>query len=262
MEISEIVDRIKTTPLSGLPPTERRHQLFILRLSKLEIFPAMVGRLNRGHTIEAVTDWFKAQDPQLQGDLADCLRSSLYTYINSLAIVMRRIRTQVVEAHPPSELLPKHIPTPSAPGYERILEFLRDKFENVHALDMLRYAYAIQQERVIEVRNLEKQLKLSLPHGTKAVALLKEIAAEVRKVETSEALLNLRMRQGALPGELDANPPAITLREVAVTQEFEDADKNLLRDITRKVLDLIDDEAARGQYSNRLEPDAGPAQGA
>jgi hypothetical protein len=258
METQEIISQLRTQPMYGLDLRARRHRMFALRLSKLQVFNQIVDRLNHGQSVSRVTDWFQQLEPKLQEDLLGCARLSVATYIQSLSFVMKQLRSRVAESHPRAQILPKGAPPPDR--YQDVEAYLTGKIENRHSMATLQASFELQYQRVLTICKLEDELKVQLPQGNKAVQILTQIGAEIRKTEVAERMLDERARL-RIPWEAEAKPSVITLSEVAEALEFDDADKNLLRDATTKVIDLIRDEASLGQYKNRLEPDEAGAAG-
>lgn len=253
MEINEIVGELKSQPLHGLNPTERRYQLFVIKLSRVPVFREMVERFIKGHSATTVTAWFMALTPEQRGELAECGRPTCYVYISALHFVMRRIRTKVVERQAKNlVLLPKGAPPDK---YGLVEDYLTGKLENREAMAMLQASFEIQYRRVRAMCELEDRLKMTLPLGHKEVRTLAAIAAEVRKLHLGEKMLDKGF-------DFDIKPIAPTLPAIIAAQELDTADKNLLRDATLKVIDLVRQEAGIGQYaSTELEPDAGRTEG-
>ena len=144
----------------------------------------------------------------------------------------------------------KGMPDPA--GADHISKVLTEALEKVNAMTILKYAFALQQQRVIELMEIEKKAKVPFPHTNKAIELLKDIAAEIRKVELGEAYL----RKGGMgwgspfPGELVPKEPVLS-PEVQAVAELPEVEQNLVRDTASKIIDLIQMEAKCGPYSSR-----------
>ena len=80
-------------------------------------------------------------------------------------------------------------PEMSQKNVTRIWKVVSDAVRKLESETMLKYSFMVQLARVTRIEELEERTGLPYPGMDKAVRVLKEIAAEVRKVEVGEQYL-------------------------------------------------------------------------
>lgn len=116
---------------------------------------------------------------------------------------------------------------------------------------MLKHCYVIQLSRVQQMLEFEQKTKFLMPDGHKNLVVLKDIAAEIRKLEIGEQWM--KGKAGAMP---DAGPyPGGLLPHGQTEQQggqddfarrfasFGDVDRRLMQEATSRVIDMIQEEA-------------------
>ena len=246
-----------------MPLPERRRYLKIARLSRLPLWPEIVHRLCRGQSTFEVASWVMSQPAQLRGDVDtyDTARN----YLSALATEIRNIQTHEVPDTSLKELgdegreLSNKFDEQLRRATENNRLYLTQSVMNMRTMDKLNYVWSIQNERVMDLQEMEKKLKMPLPHGNKTVELLAKIAAMMGRIEMGQDYLDRRMKLGMTFD--DSAPPDVQLEETRIVSQMDPTDKNIIRDVTAKIIDLIEHEGSFGQYKRRLEPDAERTEG-
>ena len=265
MDIKEVVGAIASTPMLKLSLRERRAHLWISKLRKVPLFTQILDRMVKKESVHQTARWVHEQPDGMKGELAGCSVETIRGYLNCLNVEVNRARTHVVRLelsdvrrataheHLQAKVSAAVKGKPDLDGFGDIQLYVTQEIHKLDAATMLRYAFVIQQERVRELRDFEKKTKMPMPFGNKTMEVLMEIAAEIRKVELGEAYL--RSRGGPpcgspFPGGPVAHESALS-PEVQKIAQMSDVDKNLTRDATTKIIDLIQMETKSGPYSCR-----------
>src|SRR6266851_1152279 len=112
------------------------------------------------------------------------------------------------------------------------------------------------------LRKMENQMNLLMPDGWKNIAVLKDIAAEVRKCEVGEQWMRGKAGAaygGPYPGGLLPHPEAPEKELSPMAQrlsQLDAIDRNLIRAATSHVMELIQEEISAGSKTKGLEADA------
>jgi hypothetical protein len=187
-----------TVDLSGkkvITIRERRERFWIAKLERLPCFELMVKRLVDGKSVSSVAHW--ARSLGMDCELKDAGFETWRKYINALSI---RIRINL-ETRP--EIKPKAVraiiedvkanadayDVPLSENGRKLWRLVEKAVKELDSEKMLKYVFVIQQRRVEKILGLEEKTGLLLPDGHKNVAILKSIAAEVRKLELGELAL-------------------------------------------------------------------------
>jgi hypothetical protein len=244
--------------------TERRHTLRILQLRTAPQFNELVKMLSRGKSVWSTVDWF--QRFENRGEMSGCTFETARLAMTSLNLA---VKAQLAKLPPRPEVkeiftnvitaLVKESTVPTV--IEEMEKTVVAEVEKMEAAKVLKYGITLQLERIKEMRELEKRLKMIMPMGNNLLRLLKDLADALRKCEMSEfAMKKAGVGLGdPFNAEMTQGERAM-LPEVKVVAEMPEAEKNLVRDATAKVIDLIKHVGKRGQYSTRLETDGGGAE--
>jgi len=178
---------------------ERREKLWIANLRRLPCFEQLVKKVVEGQSVTSVTKWLHGLG------VAGETRSyhTLGQYVTALSIRVKRNVAQVerkdvtplafkmvmqeFEAQDDSVL--DDDPEMSQKNVTRIWKVVSDAVRKLESETMLKYCFMVQLARVTRIEELEERTGLPYPGMDKAVRVLKEIAAEVRKVEVGEQYL-------------------------------------------------------------------------
>lgn len=141
-------------------------------------------------------------------------------------------------------------PTPSD-----IEQALTKEIENLDAISMLRFCFAIQKERVMQLRQLERTTNVTFPFGSKHLQVLKEIASELWRVQAGQALLRSKNSWPVNMGQAERAPIDL-LPEVQEISALDPIDQNLIREALDKTVDLLHQQAGIGEYARRVEAES------
>ena len=207
---------------------ERRDRLWIAKLERLPCFSQMVKKLVDGQNVSSVARW--AQSLAMDCELKDAGLETWRKYINALSI---RIRIKM-EARP--EIKPKAVKEiiedvkASADAYDvpltengrRLWRLVEHAAKELDSEKMLKYVFVIQQKRVEEILATERKMGLLMPEGYKNLAVLKDVATEVMKLELGQIAMRgknpptYRALSDAVFRQQEANsmPPPTGIRDV------------------------------------------------
>jgi hypothetical protein len=255
---------VRDKPIREMSLAERREYLWMLRLRELPQFRQIVWKLSHGESTTAVTEWFMAQPDR--GEMAGCSFDAVHRYMRTAAAWVRRQaeavpRIDVTELHRTavSSQLNSRIATtikgvPEPMPWDEVSELVTEAVQNTNGQTALKYCFVIQQARVKSLRDMEAKMKMVLPHGNKAVEVLREIAADIRKYELAEAVLKKGSEafvSSLVPQE------SLLMPEVQEIAKMSEVDKNLTREATQRIIDLIQQEGRTGPYANRVIDERG-----
>ena len=250
MDSTEVVSELR----KPLPSNETEHRRIVLvrRLyNGTQLFPDILIRMRRTRQASATARWFMEQPPDKKGALATCGFLTVRGYIQALGELLDAMCTRTVRPTKRA-LMNGHAPViqtppPTEPGSVQqttIAIFLTAYLEALEAEKMAKYAWGVQQKRVVDMLDMEHKMKIAMPYGNNHMKVLCAIGAEVRKCE---------MQKHIIAGKLELNlagsdRPDITIEEVKMIQQLDPIDQNLMRDTMAKLIDLAIDEAGVGIY--------------
>lgn len=267
-----------------LTSDERDKLLFVCRVQRLPCYREIVRRLTLKHSVWAVATWLKEQN--LGGPAGRWTHHYWRKLLTPLAEQVRRAREKVVRKERAGKTLlipPKpeevqsvlaEVVTPQSQLRNAMPAATRDVWKHVEettqalrAESILKYAFMVQQARIVDIVESEKQMPpmmriLQADIGTKAINALREIGDSIRKLEIGEEWMRGKGGSSALP--YGGPYPGAVLPHGQAEQsdiargmaQFDAVDRNLIREATMNVLDMIDHEAAKLKAS-RLTFDAG-----
>ncbi len=252
---------------------ERRQDIWIAKLRRQNCFDRLVKKLVGGASVSRVTRWLHDLKPE--GELKNCSSETLRIYVTALAnrvkenmafvkrsnveplafrLVLREMEKQkgaVIDDDPPMSKAAK-----------KVLKEVSDAVKKLDAETMLKYAYMVQQGRVEMLLKMENQMNLLMPDGWKNIAVLKDIAAEVRKCEVGEQWMRGKAGAaygGPYPGGLLPHPEAPEKELSPMAQrlsQLDAIDRNLIRAATSHVMELIQEEIRASSHTKGLEGNA------
>ena len=247
-------------PLRNLPPKERQAYLFIMQLRRTPAFRELVAMLDRGKSVWATTDWFMAQPAQNRGSLANCSFETARKYINTLSLQMKTMadkvprrklhefRQQAFHARLETQTNAAILNQPEPKG--EMEQAISAELERSDVITMLKYCFAVQKERITQLRQLEKTANMIFPFGDKSMNVLQKIASALWHVQAGEALLRSKsawpINMGEVSRVIDLLP------EVKEVAELDPVDQNLIREAFNKTIDLLEQQAGIGQYAPRV----------
>jgi hypothetical protein len=246
-------------PLQGLTPRERQDFLFIMKLRRCAVFRELVHRLDSGKSTWSVTEWFVAQPDKSRGELASASFQSCYRYIRALEQQMRAVAAKVPRKHVDDfrqAAFRARVTTLAEaavqPGPEPtdIQKMLTAEIEKLDVETMLKFCFAVQKERVMQIRKLETTSNITLPFCDKSIDILRKISSALWQVQAGQSLL--RSKNAWLPDSSGQAERVIDLLpEVKEIAELDPVDQNLIREAFDKTIDLLQQEAGIGQYASR-----------
>jgi hypothetical protein len=249
---------------------QRRDDIWIAKLRRQNCFDQLVKKLVSGESAAAVGRWLHELNPE--GELKDCSEGTLRHYVSALAARVKA-NLSFMERKEIEPLACRFVmnefekqkegviaeEAPMSEAQKRIWKVVTDAVKKLDSETMLKYVFVLQQGRVEMLLKMENRMNLLMPDGWKNIAVLKDIAAEIRKYEVGEQYLK---GKGVLPyggpvqGGLVPHQDK-ELSEVAQTMsQFDETDRNLMRAATARVLELIQEEAGAGFKISELEDDA------
>jgi hypothetical protein len=235
---------------------DRRDDVWIAKLRRQNCFEVLVQKLTDGEPVTVVARWLHDLNPE--GELKDCSYETLRHYVGALGarvkanlkfierqdveplafrFVMNELQKQkvaVVDGEP--------VMTETA---KKIWKVVTDAVKHLDSQTMLKYCFLVQQQRVETLLKMEDQVKMLLPDGWKNLAVLKDIAAEYRKHEIGEQYLK---GKGVLPysspvqGGLVPHENKELSAVAQLMSQFDATDRNLMREATVRVIELIQEE--------------------
>ncbi len=250
------------SPFKGMSPQERRRHLIVLQLRRVPQFRELLHMLDRGKSVWATTEWFMAQENR--GELSTCTFATARRYIGILAEHMRAVADKVPRRNLSSfreraysARLTTLAEAAVQPGPEPsdIEKIITAEIEKLDAETALKFCFAIQKERVLQIRKLETTSNIAFPFADKSVDVLRRIASEMWRVQAGEALL--RSRNAWFTDTGDTRKPIDLLPVVREVAELDPTDQVLIREALDKTFDLLEQEAHIGQYSRRVETERG-----
>jgi hypothetical protein len=141
---------------------------------------------------------------------------------------------------------------------EEIKRVVSRAMSELDAMMILKFAFLIQKERVDEMRELEKKIKMPMKGGYKEIEVMKSIGAEIAKIEMGNTLMRLK---GAVPvpsfPSTDINPEKPKSKMVSAISKLSDVDRNLVRAAGTKIRQLILEVAGTEVTNSGLETSAG-----
>lgn len=257
------------TPLKGLSTKARQEALYVLRLSHTPQFRELIHKLDTGASVWSTATWFMEQ--KNRGDLTACKFNSAIRYIQCLksrmrAAVSKMSREQVEELrrmafnariHTFAEAAIVNPAAPPAPPLTYIERMLTAEIQRLDAITMMKYCFAIQQDRVERLRTLENTAGIQFPFGNKHVQILKEITSEFWRVQAGQAVLHSRNSWPMKDMGEAEQAPIDLLPEVREVTALDPVDQNLIREALTRTLDFLHQEAGFGQLASDVEADAG-----
>jgi hypothetical protein len=135
------------------------------------------------------------------------------------------------------------------PGnFERLQQTITKEFRSLTSELMLKYCFAVMQNHVEQMIEMQEKVSLPNPEFYKSVLALKEIAVEVRKHEMGERYLKgkLPMDNDSFLSETISHTPVGEMDDLTPrVSELDAVDRNLLREAGMRVIDLIREEVAQ-----------------
>lgn len=256
MTQGETEKRNHCKPAGAMAGRLRYEHSWIMKLRRIPQFPELVRRLVRGDTAWSVSKWL-ATCPA-RGELSGCSFETLRKYLTALAVRVREnadrtprlnlsdFEKAAVHAHLQAKVTAAVQDLPDPAGFDDLRKTVTEEAQKLDAATMLRYCFMIQQQRVMELRELEKKTKMPLPYGDRIVRTLMRIAAEIRKLELGEAVL----RKDRMSEERPFSGGPAPYKQTEPSEEWQafaqlDAvDRNLIRDATARAIDLIQREVS------------------
>lgn len=250
-------------PLHGLSARERRDYLFIAQLRRTPQFRELVSRLDRCQSVWKVTDWFMSQPNR--GNLSNCSFETARRYISVLWQRMKQttqniprtnlseFRERAFQAHQQTRTsaVVLNLPEPEPTDFDKAIT---EELTKADVVRMLQYCFAIQKERVKQLRQLEIASNITFPFGNNHLKVLGNLAMYISRVQATEAVLRSK---NAWPNAIDITPQkSELLPDVKAISELDPIDQNLIREALDRTLDLLQEEATVGQYKDRVETDA------
>lgn len=263
MDMKSVVGVFLSTPIAKLSLRERRAHLWIAKMRRVPLFTQILDRMVKKESVRQIARWVYEQPDGMKGELAGCSEETIRGYLNCLNVEVNRARAHVVRLdlkdvrkaavteHLNAKVSAAVKGLPDTDGFDDIQKYVTQQIQKLDAATMLRYCFMIQQQRVRELRELEKATKVLMPSGDKALRVLAEIAAQVWKVEAGEALLRAKNVWVKPLGEVPREVEPEVAEAMAEIAKLDRVDQNLIRDATIKVMDLIEQEAGVGQYRRR-----------
>lgn len=265
----------KLTGFARQRPTvrERRERLWIAKLKSLPCFEQLVAKLVEGQSVTSVTRWLHGLG--VDGELKNCGYHTLRQYVTALRFRVRenlahterkdveplafRTVMQEFERQKDAEIAEEPQLTEAS---KKIWKVVSEAVKKLDAETMLKYCFMVQQGRVEAMLAIENKMGLPLPDVYKNIAVLKDIATEIRKYEVGELWMKGKAGAaygGPYPGgflsragaqEKELSPIALRL------SELEPTDRNLIRAASERVVELIQEEMGTGSIAKVLEVDA------
>jgi len=184
MDIKDVVGEIGSTPICKLSLRERRAHLWIAKLRKVPLFPQILDRMVKKESVRQIAQWVYEQPDGMKGELAGGTVETIRGYLNCLNVEVNRARTHVVELdltdvrraavkeHLQAKVAAAVKGQPDPDGFKDVELYVTQQVERLDSAKLLKYTFIIQQQRVIEIRQLEKATKIPMPFGNKAVEVL------------------------------------------------------------------------------------------
>ncbi|MGB2887273.1 MAG: hypothetical protein WBC04_06235 [Candidatus Acidiferrales bacterium] len=263
--------------LGRLTARERFEHIWIGKLRRLPCFEQIVKRLADGRSVQGVARWLQELNPE--GELKDV---GFHTWRKYLYALKMRIEQNMagVERKNPEPLAYKAVieeferqkegefqgKDDLPPAAEKIRHVVTDAVKKLDAATMLRYCFMVQQGRVETMLEIERKMKFLIPDGHKNLAVLKDIATDVMKLEIGEQWMRGRPAplSGPYPdGSLPHPAPAELSPMAQEVAKFDAVDRNLMREIASKMIDEYEEAKASGRTAvGGLAADAGGKVGA
>jgi hypothetical protein len=190
---------------------ERRERLWISKLERLPCFEQMVKKLANGQSVTSVVLW--ARSVGTDSDLGRVGFETWRKYITALSIrIQATLRAESTPQPKNQEQIIQKVreladsyDVPLTDNGRRLWRLIKKSAKDWDSETALKYLFAVQQSRVQSLIDWEEKTGILSPGGDKQVAVLMQIAAEVRKLEISQHLLRGKVptRCGpSLPREL------------------------------------------------------------
>jgi hypothetical protein len=241
---------------------ERIDLLWVRKLQQLNCYEQLVRKLSDRQSVSGVARW--AMQLGIEGEVG---RWSFHTWRRYLGALEKRVtrivvRQERVEVRPLEYqavieeverqadalvAMPEAIPKAAREVWQQVKRTVKE----LDSETMLKHCYVIQLGRVQQMWEFEQKTKTLTPHGYKNIAVLKEIADSVRKLEIGEQWM--KGKDGGMPsggpypsGLLPHAEPEMSKigREMA---QFDVVDRNLLREASVVVMEMIK-EASGGPF--------------
>lgn len=253
---------------------ERRERLWIRRLQSLNCFDQLLRRLVRGESPMAVAKWAVSLDVEVNW--------SLQTWRRYLWVLSQRVKRGLprIKRAPPSQdqarviaeelkvVYPQEEVDPLSEKAKPVWDKVQKAADKVDAATALRYAFMVQLGRVQRLLEIEEKLGMLMPTGYRDIAELREIGAELRKIEIGEQWL--RGKDGLAASMVGSCPGGQMPHETVPEQpsdlehkigRLSDVDRNLMRSAALRVVEMIQEEALGKSSAEGLADDSARAGG-
>ena len=228
--------------------------MWIRKLRRLPCWEQVIKKLIAGESVTSVAKWLV--DMELEGEFKSIGYEGWRKYLGALKarIDMAGLERKNLEplkyravveefARQKNSGLLEGNAVPSLRSLQRVIEKVAVSLD---AEIMLKYCFIIQQGRLAQMLEFEERAGVLMPKGYNEVAVLKNIAAEVRKLEVG----NFRIRgrgHSQLSGQHRSNPFASPapepLRELVVRfNELDSVDRNVVRSAATRLIELVDEK--------------------
>jgi hypothetical protein len=249
-----------------ISPNERRKLLRIHALQELSCYDQLVRKLTAGESVSSVARW--ASNLGIEGPARTWSELYWRNQLSALREKVREAKTRLKPSHQPpkevttiateiqkidEEMAAKSIdPLPEIT--RRILNSTDKAMDEIDSLKALKYLFARVSARLEDQMALEKKLGMPVPNGHKIFDTAREIVDSIRKHELGEQLA--RRVADTLP--IDIDPTAAEIAQDL--KQFDEVDRNLLREFGVKVITLIEEESNGRFKIGRLDSLPGRAQ--
>jgi len=219
----------------------------------------LVAKLVEGQSVTSVTRWLHSLG--VDGELKNCGYHTLRQYVTALRFRVRENLTQTerkdvkplafrmvmqeFDRQKDAEIAEEPQLTEAS---KKIWKVVSEAVKKLDAETMLKYCFMVQQGRVETMLAIENKMGLPLPDMYKNVAVLKDIATEIRKFEVGELWMKGKAGTtygGPYPGGLlphsGAQEKELSPIAQAVSQ-LDVVDRNLIRAASSHVMEMIQEE--------------------
>jgi len=246
--------------------TERLEKMWLLKLRRLVCYPEIVKRLTNHESIHSVTRWLERSNA---GGRHLC-SESWRRYVTVLKREIEKARPKVLEVEQQAtvadikevqNIIEEEVAEmPLSPQGLALFKQVQKAMKTLHAENMLKFSFVIQQQRVQRLLNMENVTGVLARDGYKEIETLANLSAQVLRFE----LGNLAILRGTKNGP----PPYDAVYEsqgqsdlASRVSKLSEADRNLLIAASSKVYDMIEAEAQSERTENQgLASDASGAE--
>jgi hypothetical protein len=209
---------------------ERRGHLWIAKLRRLPCFNQIVKKLVDGQGVARVARWCRELNPE--GDFQDITFETWRKYLTALAMRVRieskklnRVKVEPLAYQALMEEVKRQqeVIADESVGLP-VWSVVKKAARELDAETMLKYCFVIQMERVEAMLEPEEKMNLLMPQGYKEVAVLLDIAAEIRKYELGKEWMTGRKSAADSNQRPNGTPP--NEKAVEADTPFSDVDKN------------------------------------